>query len=432
MNLLMVTNTYTPFVGGVALSVESFTQEFRRRGHRVMVVAPAFAGAAKNEKDVIRIPAIQKFNGSDFSLRLPVPGFLFPELEKFRPDVVHSHHPYLLGDTALRISALRNVPLVFTHHSMYEKFTYYVPGDSPKLQRFVVELSTGYANLCDRVIAPSGSTAMILKERGVEIPIEVIPTGIDIERFRRGDGTGCRAAMGIPRDAFVVGHIGRLAPEKNLGFLAEAVLAFLAADDGARFLIAGVGPSEKEIRERFERRGMTGRLHFAGIFQGRDLADAYHAMDVFAFASQSETQGLVLAEAMAAGVPVVAVDAPGVRDTVIDGRNGYLFPVESVAAFSDALSRLAVLPAESLRAMKEAARETAERFSIRRCAERVLILYESLGAVNRRSRQTQGSLWASARRLFGKEWKLWRNRAHAAGAALSEHRPDQRAGRALP
>jgi glycosyltransferase involved in cell wall biosynthesis len=431
MNLLMMTNTYAPFVGGVARSVESFTDEFRRRGHRVMVVAPEFPGARKREADVLRIPAIQNFNGSDFSLRLPVPGFLFSALEKFRPDVVHSHHPYLLGDTALRISALRNVPLVFTHHTMYEKFTHYVPGDSPRLQRFVVELSTGYANLCNRVIVPSGSTKAILKERGVETPIEVIPTGIDIERFRPGDGRGFRAAMGIPGEDFVVGHIGRLAAEKNLGFLAEAVTAFLAADERARFLIAGVGPVEKEIREHFEGRGMTGRLHFAGILEGRGLADAYHAMDVFAFASRSETQGMVLAEAMAAGVPVVAVDGPGVREAVVDGRNGYLLPTDSVAAFSDALSRVAALFGDDLRAMKEAARETAESFSIRRCAERALILYESLGTVDRRSRRTRGSLWASARRFSGREWKLWRNRAHAAGAALSGQGQDQRAGKTL-
>lgn len=428
MNLLMMTNTYAPFVGGVARSVESFTDEFRRRGHRVMVVAPASPGAHKSEADVLRIPAIQKFNGSDFSLRLPVPGFLFSALEKFRPDVVHSHHPYLLGDTALRISALRNVPLVFTHHSMYENFTHYVSGDSPGLQRFVVELSTGYANLCDRVIVPSGSTEAILKERGVETPIEVIPTGIDVERFRRGDGRGFRSAMGIPGGDFVVGHIGRLAAEKNLGFLAETVTAFLAAHGGARFLIAGVGPMEKEVRERFERRGMAGRLHFAGILQGRDLADACHAMDVFAFASQCETQGMVVAEAMAAGVPVVALDGPGVREAVLDGRNGYLLPAESAAEFSDALSRVAALPDRDLRAMKEAARETAESYSIRRCAERALILYESLGAVDRRSRRTRGSLWAAAMRLSGKEWKLWRIRAHAAGAALTSQGRDQRAG----
>src|SRR5512144_419241 len=123
MNILMVTNTFTPYVGGVANSVASFAAEYRRQGHRVLVVAPEFRDAPGGETDVIRVPAIQRFNGSDFSLRLPVPGFLFPALDRFRPDVVHSHHPYLLGDTALRIAAVRNAPLVFTHHSMYETFT---------------------------------------------------------------------------------------------------------------------------------------------------------------------------------------------------------------------------------------------------------------------------------------------------------------------
>lgn len=428
MNLLMVTNTYTPFVGGVARSVESFTEEFRRLGHRVIVVAPAFHGAPGNETDVVRIPALEKFNGSDFSLGLPIPGFLFSALEEFRPDVVHSHHPYLLGDTALRISAFQNAPLVFTHHTMYEKFTHYVLGDSPKLQRFVVELSTGYANLCDRVIAPSGSTAKILEERGVETSIDVIPTGVDIERFHSGDGTGFRASMGIPEGAFVVGHIGRLSPEKNLGFLVEAVTAFLAANGCARFLIAGVGPSEREVWEQFERRGMTGRLHFAGILRGKDLADAYHAIDVFAFASQNETQGMVLTEAMAAGVPVVAVDAPGVREVVINDRNGFLLPGMLVASFSEALSRAAGLSTGDRNTMREAARETAQCFSIQRCAEKTLLLYESVRTIRLRSRETRSILWASARRMFGREWELWMNRAHAVGAALSTTGPHRGTG----
>lgn len=419
MNLLMVTNTYPPFVGGVARSVESFSEEYRRLGHRVMVVAPKYKGAPKEEPDVVRVPAIQNFNGSDFSLSLPIPAFLFPALEAFRPDVVHSHHPYLLGDTALRIAAVREIPLVFTHHSMYEKFTHYVPGDSPALQRFVIELSTGYANLCDRVIAPSRSTKAILEERGVETAIEVIPTGVDPARFARRDGAACRAAAGIPTKAFVVGYVGRLAPEKNMRFLAEAVTDFLAAHGRARFLIAGMGPSEEEVRELFHRRGMSGRLHFSGILRGETLADAYHAMDVFAFASFSETQGIVLTEAMAAGVPVVAVDAPGVREVVEDGRNGYLLTHADTGSFAVALSRLASASPDALQAMKEAARATADRFSMRRCAERALSLYESLGASSRRPRQYHGSLWASARRLIGTEWELWVNRAHAAGAAIS-------------
>lgn len=418
MNVLMLTNTFTPHVGGVASSVAAFAAEYRRQGHRVLVVAPEFPDAPAGETDVIRVPAIQKFNGSDFSLRLPVPGFLFPALDRFRPDVVHSHHPYLLGDTALRIAAVRDAPLVFTHHSMYERLTRYVPGDSPVLQRFVVELSTGYANLCDSVIAPSDSVAAILRHRGVSAPIAVIPTGVDRTRFAGGDGARFRAAEGIPADAFVVGFVGRLSPEKNLPFLAEAVCAFLAGRKRARFLVAGVGPSERELREIVARRGMSGRLHFAGILRGDELADAYRAMDAFAFASGSETQGMVLAEALAAGVPAVALDAPGVRETVIDGRNGFLLPGESVASFRDALERIASQPPEERRVLRDEAARTAERFAMEACAKKALALYESLRRTARRPKKTRGTLWASARRLIGKERKLWANRAHAAGAAI--------------
>ncbi|MGE5189080.1 MAG: glycosyltransferase [Gemmatimonadota bacterium] len=426
MNILMVTNTFTPHVGGVANSVASFSAEYRRQGHRVLVVAPVFAGAPDRETDVIRVPAIQKFNGSDFSLRLPIPGFLFPELDRFRPDVVHAHHPYLLGDTALRIAAVRDAPLVFTHHTMYEQYTRFVPGDSPALRRFVVELSTGYANLCDGVIAPSDSVAAILRARGVSTAVAVIPTGVDRARFAAGDGARYRASAGIPADAFVVGSIGRLSPEKNLRFLAEAVCAFLAGRERARFLVAGVGPSEREVRDIVARRGMSNRLHFTGILRGRDLADAYRAMDVFAFASRSETQGMVLAEALAAGVPAVALDAPGVREAVTDGANGILLPGESVSSFREALERVASLPPERRRALRDEAARSAARFSMETCAARALDLYGALGEAARRSKETRGSLWASARRLAGKEWKLWASRAHAAGAAIGPAAPPER------
>ena len=417
MNLLMVTNTFLPYVGGLVRSVEAFTEEFRRRGHRVLVVAPSFPGAPRREKGVIRLPAIRKFNGSDFSFGLPLPGFLIPALEEFRPDIVHSHHPYLLGDMALRISASRNAPLVFTHHTMYEMLASYVLGDSPAVRRFVVELSTGYANLCDRVIAPSASTAGILFERGVRTRIDVIPTGVDLDRYRRGDGAGFRASMGIPPEAFVVGYVGRLGPEKNLGFLVAAVAAFLSDHGSGRFLVVGAGPSAEEIRRRFNRCGLTGRVHYAGILKGRKLADAYHAMDLFAFASRNETQGMVLTEAMAAGVPVVAVDAPGVREAVVDGQNGYLLPAMDLRDFRDALGRAAGASPAELRSMGDAARETAGRFSIQRCAGEVLSLYESV--LRERNRSAGADPWSCARRMLGRERLLWKNRAHAAAAAFS-------------
>src|SRR5690606_36914192 len=130
----------------------------------------------------------------------------------------------------------------------------------------------------------------------------------------------------IPPDSLIVGHVGRLAPEKNLSYLAEGVALFLQREAAARFLVVGDGPWRKELKDVFARHGVADRLLLAGKRTGRTLREAYRAMDVFAFASLSETQGMVLAEAMAAGVPVVALNASGVREMVRDGSNGFLLP----------------------------------------------------------------------------------------------------------
>ena len=418
MNIVMVTNTYTPHVGGVARSVAAFSEEYRRRGHRVLVVAPEFPNQPADERDVVRIPAIQNFNGSDFSVVLPVSGLLTEALDAFEPDIFHSHHPYLLGMTALRNARYRRLPLVFTHHTLYEQYTHYVPGDSPALSRFVIELATRYANLTDRVFAPSESVADLLRARGVSVPITVVPTGVDLSRFGRGDGRAYRARLGVPPDAFLVGHVGRLAPEKNLAFLAESVALFLQAHETARFLVAGRGPSEEEIRAIFERHGLSDRLHLGGVLEGGALADAYHAMDVFAFSSKSETQGMVLTEAMAAGIPVVALDAPGVREVVHDGKDGRLLREETPQAFAAALQWLYALGPEERRALHAAARALAERFSMPNTAARALDCYEALRRQAFVEREDEFEQWEGTLGLIKAEWEIVKGMAGAAGAAL--------------
>ena len=197
MNILMMSNTYKPLVGGLEKSIESFTKSFRKEGHRVIVIAPEFANM-KEEEDVIRIPAIQNAGGSQFSIQLPVPGILDEAVGNFNPDIVHAHHPFLVGDTALRIARKRHTPLVYTHHTLFEQNTHYLPGNPKSLKRFVIELSTGYANLADQVFAPSESVLELIKERGVTTSIKVVPTGVDIQRFSSGARTKFRDALKIP------------------------------------------------------------------------------------------------------------------------------------------------------------------------------------------------------------------------------------------
>jgi glycosyltransferase involved in cell wall biosynthesis len=414
----MLTNTYFPHVGGVARSVQRFTDEFRRRGHRVLVVAPVYEGSREPETDVVRVPALQNFNGSDFSVPVPITLRVSRSLKSFSPEIVHSHHPYLLGDTALRVAASRGIPAVFTHHTLYEEYTHYVPGDSPRLKRFAVDLVTGYCNLCDAVIAPSESVAALLVRRGVKAPIEVIPTGVDLTLYSGGDRASIRARHGIPEEAFLVGHVGRLAPEKNLGFLAEAVARFLLRNDSARFLLVGDGPMKEATRKTFEARGLAGRLHMEGVLGEIALSHVYKGIDVFAFASRTETQGMVLVEAMAAGTPVVAIDAPGVREVVRDGENGRLLPREDAEAFAAALSWVAGLSPEERERLCERVAFTAEAFSLPRTADRALALYESLIGGLPTRKAIEASPWTSARNLIEEEWKIVRNLARAAGTAV--------------
>ena len=377
-NILMVTNTYTPHVGGVARSVAGFARAYRQRGHRVLIIAPEFDGYDRSESGVVRVRAVQNFNGSDFSVVLATPPHVARAVNAFGPDIVHSHHPFLLGATALRLARSRHVPLVFTHHTLYEHYTHYVPGDSAALRRFVVSLSTNYANLADEVFAPSESVAALLRTRRVTAPVRVVPGGVDLEAYRSGSGSGFRRVWGIPDDAPVIGHVGRLAEEKNLGFLGSAIAAALTLRPDAYALIVGEGPAQATLVARFGAAGVAGRVVFTGTLQSTLLVSAYKALDAFAFASLTETQGLVLAEAMAAGVPVVALDASGVREIVHDGTNGRLLARADPDAFGRLLAETAGGGTGRIESLRRGARATAEAFSLDNFAGLALEAYESL------------------------------------------------------
>ena len=426
MKICMMTNTYLPHVGGVARSVSTFAEEYLRQGHEVLVVAPHFDGKplpAAAEAIVERIPSLKNFNGSEFSVRLPGAAALSDRIDAFQADIIHAHHPFLLGDTGLRIAMNKNVPIVFTHHTRYEDYTHYVPF-SETLHDVAIEVPTHFANLCDGVIAPSESIARTIRKRGVTAPMTVIPTGIDVQAFASADGARFRERMKIPSDALVVGHVGRLALEKNLGFLAEAVALFLKDNTAARFLVVGDGPWRDQLKDVFARHGVSERLILAGKRTGRVLREAYRAMDVFVFASQSETQGMVVAEAMAAGVPVVALNASGVREVVRNDDNGFLLPADTPAAeFAQAIGRCA--EPEARKRLGAGAQTTAKQFSREQSARRALAFYEETRRATRARRLLHHlHPWTALVQRLGLEWDLLATRTQTVAAAVfGEHEP---------
>ncbi|MFW6133323.1 MAG: glycosyltransferase [Planctomycetota bacterium] len=451
MRIAMFTNTYLPQIGGVAQSVARFTAGYRRLGHPTVVVAPAYqqrdgglgstqrfahtggrmaaaqddaTAACEDETgDVVRVPALRRFKGSDFSFAVPAACDLNASMDSFDPDIVHAHHPFLLGTEAARVAAARDVPLVFTHHTMYEWYTHYVPLEIPSMRTFIRQLATGYANLCDCVFAPSASVGEILRRRGVESPVRTVPTGVDVERFASGRGRAFRRRDGVPPDALLIGHVGRLAAEKNLAFLADAVIRAMRDLPQARAAWVGSGPLLGSLQRRFTRAGMAERAHFLGSRSGQDLVDAYDAMDVFVFASKTETQGMVLAEALAAGCPCVALDAPGAREVVADGRAGRLVRDEDVEVFAAAVREVAEEVAggdSGASQVRERARAAAEPFSDARCIDRALAAYEEIVASDRKRADIDRSDWAVIARAIKREWDIWSNRVGSLGQVARE------------
>jgi 1,2-diacylglycerol 3-alpha-glucosyltransferase len=419
MKIAMFTNTYQPHVGGVARSIKTLEDGCRLMGHEVRVVAPESDGAEASE-EVLRVPAIQHFHGSDFCVRVPVPNLIRDFMDDFQPDLIHSHHPFLLGDAALRESWKMRVPILFTHHTLYERYTHYVPLDSAALKRVAIQIATEYCNLCDLVISPSQSIAELLLERGVMAPVKVLPTGIDTARFGKGDGARCRETLGIPPDVKLVGHVGRLATEKNLTYLAGAVAACLREEKNAVFLLVGDGESREGMLEMLSQRCDPGRLFSPGSLTESALVDAYAAIDCFAFSSQTETQGIVLAEAMAAGCPVVALDGPGVREIVRNGENGILLKSDAPEAeFTRALLRVIRDRAYS-EALAEAARNSVGRYDIRRCVGRMLRIYRRLIEQGDRVVLGDPSQWDRVLSGVEIEWELLAAKMSAAVAALVE------------
>ncbi|MDX2185830.1 MAG: glycosyltransferase [Opitutaceae bacterium] len=422
MRIVHFTNTFLPHVGGVAHAVRTLLEGQRSRRHRVLVVAPEFsAGAAPKsiERSVVRIPAFTNFNDSEFSVRIPFAATLSDRLSTFKTDIIHAHHPFLLGDTALREAASRQVPILFTHHTLYENYTHYLPIQSEAAAEFAADVATRFANRCTAVVAPSESVRDLIASRGVTVPIHVIPTGIDSTKFSHGDRIRGRKRWSIGEKAIVIGHVGRLAAEKNLGFLADSLSLTLRDLAEARVLIVGDGPAKEEMVTRFNELGVADRVVFTGKLTGQALRDASASMDLFAFSSFSETQGLVLAEAMAAGLPVVALDAPGAREVVRDRENGRLLPGDaSPAQLSDAIG-------EALRAPKmrlewaAAARVTAQSFDIKHTNARMLELYAELVRIRKEELAGQSPVERALKPAVERIATEGRILADKAGALLS-------------
>jgi 1,2-diacylglycerol 3-alpha-glucosyltransferase len=378
VRVALFTNNYLPFCGGVTTSVETLRSGLEARDLEAWVFAPSMPTAVPAPR-VIRYFSLPAATYPDFALAIPVSRRITRLVRTLAPDVFHAHHPFLLGPAARRLSHRAGRPLVFTYHTRYEKYAHYVPLRRGLVEAVAIGLSTRFAARADAVIAPSVVIRDELRARGVRTPIAVVPTGVDLARFSPGDRLAARRALGVPADETVVLYVGRLDREKSVDRILAAFERIAGTLPRCRLLVVGQGTQGQALARRAAVLPVGGRIVFLGARAHGALAPCYRAADLFLFASETETQGLVLAEAAACGLPAVAVAAPGCDEVVRDGETGLLTKAEP-AAIADAAIGL-LLDGARRRAMAVRAREVAERdFDVRLQIDRTLAVYAEAGA----------------------------------------------------
>jgi 1,2-diacylglycerol 3-alpha-glucosyltransferase len=379
----LFTNNYLPFCGGVTISVETLRRGLQARGHEVWTFAPRFPGVVDSDPRIVRFPSVPAATYPEFALPIPWAPRLRRQVRGLDLDVFHAHHPFLLGPAARRLARRQRRPLVFTYHTRYEKYAHYVPLRRALVEAAALRLSRRFATRADAVIAPSALIRDQLRARGVTVPIAVVPTGVDLVRFRPTGRAAARRALGLPpRDPLVL-YVGRLDREKSVD---RVLLAFdrLAGTLGrAHLWLVGQGKEAEALCRMTTRLAAGDRVHFAGVRAHEGLAAWYQAADLFLLASETETQGLVLAEAAACALPAVAVAAPGCDEVVRDGETGILTKADPAALAEAAIGLL--LDADRRAAMGARARQVAEQsFDVTQQIARTLDVYESLAGARPR------------------------------------------------
>jgi len=386
MKILTVTDVSFPRINGVSTSIATFHREYAERGHRYLMIAPAYGegaskgGARREGDDVVRIPSrYVPFDPEDRIMKTAPMLGLADELAAGGFDVLHVQTPFVAHRLGVGLAARLGLPTVETYHTFFEEYLFhYFPFLPKAMMRWIARhFSKTQCNAVDGVVVPSTAMAEALRSYGVRTPMHKIPTGLRMEELEGGDGAAFRRRHGIDPGRPTLAHVGRMAFEKNVDFLLEVLVEVRREIPEVLLILAGEGPALGHLRRRVEKLGLGGNVLFVGYLdRATELLDCYRAADAFVFASRTETQGLVLLESMALGVPAVSTAYMGTRDILAPGR-GALVAEEELGDFTAKAVRILTDRDLRQRLAAEATAYAAE-WSAGAMAERMLELYAEL------------------------------------------------------
>ena len=379
MNIGLFIDTYYPQINGVITSSNILKQELIKLGHNVIIVTVKNPDVQGNEEGVIRIPSIPSPLIPDQRLGLIYSQKVMNKIRSLNLDIIHTQTEFSIGIFGRIVAKRLNIPVIHTYHTMYEDYMHYITDTKMKkyAQKIVKKASYYYCMKCDSIIAPSQKTKEALISYGLDKNIEVIPTGINIERFRRGKYSELeldelKQNLGIKTDSPVILFIGRVAKEKSIDVIIKKMPEILKKIPGTVFLIVGDGPARKALQHLSIQLGIEDSIIFAGERPWEDIGKYYQIGDVFVSASTTETQGITFVEAMSAEVPIVAKYDKNLDDMLKNNVNGLIF--YNNEELLEKIMQLLNNKDYTNRLLKKAVKD-AEKISAENFAQNVLALY---------------------------------------------------------
>jgi 1,2-diacylglycerol 3-alpha-glucosyltransferase len=343
MNILFISDVFFPRVNGVSTSINTFATELRALGHQVTLIAPSYTDEDKQEEWIVRVPSHKiYFDPEDRLMNFGKLKALLPWIRDKHFDVIHIHTPFTAHYVGIHFGKKLDIPVVETYHTFFEDYLHhYLPFIPQFISRKLARtISRRQCNAVDGIVSPSKPMLDVLKQYGIKTPAEVVATGLDDSSFARVDGEHFRMSHDIPLAQPMLLFVGRVAHEKNIGFLLEMHVELIKKHPDALLVITGEGPAEESIKHSIDKLGISNKVRMIGYLdRSHELIACYKAADIFVFASKSETQGLVLLEAMAQGTAVVAIAELGTKSILIEGE-GVLIAKDDINDFADKVSVL--------------------------------------------------------------------------------------------
>ena len=382
MRIGIFSECYHPVLNGVVVSIDAFRNELERRGHKFYIFTTENPGFKDTDPNVVRFSAMLPFQakGGKYPIAWPqIAQLQTAKIARYNLDIIHSQHLLGLGTLGLNVGRVLRIPTILTYHTLLAEYTHYVPLFSGLARAYLIKKSRDICNQYDQVVTPSPSMKRVLRSYDVTTPITSIPTGVELDDFQDSySSKEIRKKYQIPdHQKTILLYVSRIAKEKNVEFLFEAIEILAQKRDDFHLLMVGGGPELECYKRKTVDWGLKNLITFTGMVEKKETNKIFGACDLFVFPSITETQGIVITEAMAAGIPAVAINEMGPSDIIEDGEDGFLVPLNK-KQFADKIEFL-IDNIKLRQKMGKNAQKNAEKFSVETTCDQMERLYEKIG-----------------------------------------------------